>query len=71
MADTLFQPLQLRNLSLKNRIFRSNMSGRFDNCHRGNSDRISRELNSRAVVSARQRDIGGFEFPKISTRPTS
>src|SRR3712207_7672372 len=31
MADVLFQPLQFRNLTVKNRIFRSNISGRFDN----------------------------------------
>ena len=29
--DIIFQPLQFRNLVVKNRIFRSNISGRFDN----------------------------------------
>ncbi len=29
--DILFQPLTFRNLTVKNRIFRSNVSGRFDN----------------------------------------
>ncbi|MAS32516.1 MAG: FMN reductase [Anaerolineaceae bacterium] len=29
--DTLFQPLTFRSLTVKNRIFRSNISGRFDN----------------------------------------
>jgi 2,4-dienoyl-CoA reductase-like NADH-dependent reductase (Old Yellow Enzyme family) len=29
--DVIFQPLQFRNLVVKNRIFRSNISGRFDN----------------------------------------
>jgi 2,4-dienoyl-CoA reductase-like NADH-dependent reductase (Old Yellow Enzyme family) len=29
--DAIFQPLEFRNLSVKNRIFRSNVSGRFDN----------------------------------------
>ena len=29
--EAIFQPLQFRNLSVKNRIFRSNVSGRFDN----------------------------------------
>ncbi len=31
MADPIFQPLVFRNLTVKNRIFRSNISGRFDN----------------------------------------
>ncbi|MEQ1909753.1 MAG: NADH:flavin oxidoreductase [Vicinamibacterales bacterium] len=31
MSDVLFQPLQFRNLTVKNRVFRSNISGRFDN----------------------------------------
>lgn len=31
MADALFEPLRFRNLTVKNRIFRSNISGRFDN----------------------------------------
>ncbi len=30
-ADILFTPLKFRNLEVKNRIFRSNISGRFDN----------------------------------------
>ncbi|MDT7604264.1 MAG: hypothetical protein QOF61_2261 [Acidobacteriota bacterium] len=29
--DAIFQPLQFRHLTVKNRIFRSNVSGRFDN----------------------------------------
>ena len=29
--DPIFQPLEFRNLTVKNRIFRSNISGRFDN----------------------------------------
>ncbi len=29
--DVIFEPLQFRNLSVKNRLFRSNISGRFDN----------------------------------------
>ena len=45
MADTLFQPLQFRNLTVKNRIFRSNISGRFDNYDgSGNQARINWEL---------------------------
>ena len=31
MPDILFEPLQFRNLSVKNRIFRSSISGRIDN----------------------------------------
>jgi 2,4-dienoyl-CoA reductase (NADPH2) len=31
MADTIFNPLSFRNLTIKNRILRSNISGRFDN----------------------------------------
>jgi 2,4-dienoyl-CoA reductase (NADPH2) len=30
-ADPIFEPLRFRNLTVKNRIFRSNVSGRFDN----------------------------------------
>ena len=29
--DEIFQPLRFRNLTVKNRIFRSNISGRWDN----------------------------------------
>jgi 2,4-dienoyl-CoA reductase (NADPH2) len=31
MADVIFEPLHFKNLTVKNRIFRSNISGRFDN----------------------------------------
>jgi 2,4-dienoyl-CoA reductase-like NADH-dependent reductase (Old Yellow Enzyme family) len=31
MPDVIFQPLSFKNLTVKNRIFRSNISGRFDN----------------------------------------
>jgi 2,4-dienoyl-CoA reductase (NADPH2) len=30
-TDIIFEPLQFRNLTVKNRIFRSNVAGRFDN----------------------------------------
>lgn len=30
-SDVLFEPLEFRNLTVKNRLFRSNISGRFDN----------------------------------------
>ena len=29
--DVIFEPLHFRNLTVKNRLFRSNVSGRFDN----------------------------------------
>jgi len=31
VADVIFEPLRFRNLTIKNRILRSNISGRFDN----------------------------------------
>ncbi|WP_396625607.1 NADH:flavin oxidoreductase, partial [Luteitalea sp.] len=44
MADTIFQPLTFRNLTVKNRVFRSNVSGRFDNYDgSGNQARINWE----------------------------
>jgi 2,4-dienoyl-CoA reductase-like NADH-dependent reductase (Old Yellow Enzyme family) len=44
-ADILFTPLEFRNLTVKNRIFRSNISGRFDNYDgSGNQARINWEL---------------------------
>jgi 2,4-dienoyl-CoA reductase-like NADH-dependent reductase (Old Yellow Enzyme family) len=45
MGDTLFQPLHFRNLTVKNRVFRSNISGRFDNYDgSGNQARINWEV---------------------------
>jgi len=42
--DTIFQELRFRNLTVKNRIFRSNISGRFDNYDgSGNQARINWE----------------------------
>jgi 2,4-dienoyl-CoA reductase-like NADH-dependent reductase (Old Yellow Enzyme family) len=42
--DAIFQPLSFRNLTIKNRIFRSNVSGRFDNYDgSGNQARINWE----------------------------
>src|SRR5438876_11535207 len=31
LGDVIFEPLRFRSLTVKNRIFRSNISGRFDN----------------------------------------
>jgi 2,4-dienoyl-CoA reductase (NADPH2) len=43
--DEIFQPLHFRNLTLKNRILRSNVSGRFDNYDgSGNQARINWEV---------------------------
>ncbi len=45
MPDALFQPLQFRNLTIKNRILRSNVAGRFDNYDgSGNQGRINWEV---------------------------
>ena len=44
MADEIFEPIAFRNLTVKNRIFRSNVSGRFDNYDgSGNQARINWE----------------------------
>jgi len=44
MADVIFEPLKFKNLTVKNRIFRSNVSGRFDNYDgSGNQARINWE----------------------------
>src|SRR5215204_4965618 len=45
MSAVLFEPLSFQNLSVKNRIFRSNISGRFDNYDgTGTQTRINWEL---------------------------
>ena len=44
-ADSIFQPLSFRSLTVKNRILRSNVSGRFDNYDgSGNQARINWEV---------------------------
>src|SRR6266571_1463091 len=45
VADVIQAPLTFRNLTVKNRIFRSNISGRFDNYDgSGNQARINWEV---------------------------
>jgi 2,4-dienoyl-CoA reductase (NADPH2) len=45
MADIIFQPLKFKNLTVKNRIFRSNIAGRLDNYDgSGNQARINWEV---------------------------
>ena len=45
MSDVIFQPLKFKNLTVKNRVFRSNISGRFDNYDgSGNQARINWEV---------------------------
>jgi 2,4-dienoyl-CoA reductase (NADPH2) len=45
MSDVIFEPLTFRNLTVKNRIFRSNISGRFDNYDgSGNQARLNWEV---------------------------
>jgi 2,4-dienoyl-CoA reductase (NADPH2) len=45
MSDVIFEPLSFRNLTVKNRVFRSNISGRFDNYDgSGTQTRINWEL---------------------------
>src|SRR5882757_874820 len=45
MSDVIFQPLAFRHLTVKNRVFRSNISGRFDNYDgSGTQTRINWEL---------------------------
>ena len=53
--ETIFKPLQFRNLTVKNRIFRSNVSGRFDNYDgSGNQARINWE--AKFAEGRRRRD---------------
>ncbi len=52
MADLIFEPLHFRNLTVKNRVFRSNISGRFDNYDgSGNQARINWGRSARPFTS--------------------
>ena len=45
MAEAIFEPLEFRNLTVKNRVFRSNIAGRFDDYDgTGTQTRINWEL---------------------------
>ena len=45
MPDAIFQPLTFKNLTVKNRVFRSNIAGRLDNYDgSGNQARINWEV---------------------------
>ena len=54
MTDVLFTPLRFRNLEVKNRLLRSNISGRFDDYNgAGSRARINWELKfARGGVAA-------------------
>ena len=45
MSDVIFQPLKFKNLTVKNRVFRSNIAGRLDNYDgSGNQARLNWEV---------------------------
>src|SRR5258706_8941903 len=45
MSDAIFQPLKFKNLTVENRVFRSNIAGRLDNYDgSGNQARINWEV---------------------------
>lgn len=73
-ADPIFEPLRFRNLTVKNRIFRSNISGKFDNYNgSGSQARINWEvkfarggvgaiISSHVPVSVRGRILTNYAF---------
>jgi 2,4-dienoyl-CoA reductase (NADPH2) len=72
--DVIFEPLQFRNLTVKNRIFRSNISGRFDHYNGvGTQVRINWEekfarggvgaiISSHVPISQRGRILPNYAF---------
>ncbi|MDQ3803769.1 MAG: NADH:flavin oxidoreductase [Acidobacteriota bacterium] len=72
--DIIFEPLKFRNLTVKNRIFRSNVSGKFDNYNgSGSQARINWEvkfarggvgaiISSHVPVSQRGRILTNYAF---------
>jgi 2,4-dienoyl-CoA reductase-like NADH-dependent reductase (Old Yellow Enzyme family) len=72
--DIIFEPLAFRNLTVKNRIFRSNISGKFDNYNgSGSQARINWELkfarggvgaiiSSHVPISVRGRILTNYAF---------
>ena len=73
-SDIIFEPLVFRNLTVKNRIFRSNISGRFDHYNGiGTQARINWEekfarggvgaiISSHVPISARGRILPNYAF---------
>ena len=76
-ADIIFEPLKFRNLTVKNRIFRSNISGRFDYYNGvGTQARINWEekfarggvgaiISSHVPISVRGRILPNYAFIEI------
>src|SRR6185436_9094912 len=71
MADSIFQPLQFKNLTVKNRVFRSNIAGRLDKYDKIPFWRkVGEEVHKfdckyimQLSHGGRQRDVPGIEYP--------